>query len=175
VQSSSQPFPASHPVKHSASAGQLSRHLPRSTWQNGAQYVDVQPFRQPQNASQQPSEHDDVSVVQISWQTVHSSASHSAQVAEGTWVQPTSSVQASSVQDLWSVQSRGAPLVHAPPAHTSPSVHGLPSSHGFALGVNTQAPPAQASLVQGFRSLHTIGWPAHWPFEQASLAEHACR
>src|SRR5262249_35420099 len=47
------------PARASAHPGQKSRQRPRSTWQNGAQYVDVQPSRQPKNAVQQRSAHDD--------------------------------------------------------------------------------------------------------------------
>jgi hypothetical protein len=84
-------------------------------------------------------------------------------------------LQASSVQALLSLQTRGVPPTQVPLLQVSPVVQALPSLHDAVLLVKVHPVDGlQASFVQAFPSLHTTGAPAtHAPFWQVSPALQA--
>jgi hypothetical protein len=75
--------------------------------------------------------------------------------------QPEAGLQLSVVQTLLSLQTVGAPDMHAPPPQTSPVVQALPSLQALVLFVKTQAPVVglQLSVVQTLLSLQTVAVP----------------
>jgi hypothetical protein len=138
----------------------------------------VQPSRQLRNAAQQFPLHCADAASQASPQAVHSVASQVSQGGTVLCPQPVATAHASSVQVMWSLQSRVLPLAQAPATQWSPTVQALPSMHSVpsGLGWPEQVPVAglQAAVSHWSPALQVTGVaPRQSPDWQESVCVQA--
>ena len=123
----------------------------------------MQWLRQPRNVAQHASPHCACRASQSVLQSPHSALSQTSQVEVAVCAQPVASAQLSSVQIMWSSQSRAAPLVQSPLTQLSPTVQALPSAHSVpsALTGCEQLPVcgSQVPVWHWSDGAHVIGLP----------------